>query len=90
VHQPDSPYGKKAAMSFPWQNAARAAKLPAHRQRRHRYCGSDQFQRQRGIAQRVVRTDYDKPGMVANCFSSGNATEVAMVSGLAPGKFAPR
>ena len=25
------------------------------------------------------------PGMVWNCFSSGKATEVAMVSGLAPG-----
>ena len=25
------------------------------------------------------------PGMVWNCFSSGSATEVAMVSGLAPG-----
>ncbi len=24
-------------------------------------------------------------GMVWNCFSSGNATELAMVSGLAPG-----
>ena len=29
-----------------------------------------------------------KPGMVWNCFSSGSATEVAMVSGLAPGKLA--
>ena len=29
-----------------------------------------------------------KPGMVWNCFSSGKATEVAMVSGLAPGRLA--
>ena len=28
------------------------------------------------------------PGMAANCCSSGVATMVAMVSGLAPGKFA--
>jgi hypothetical protein len=26
-----------------------------------------------------------RPGMVENCFSSGSATEVAMVWGLAPG-----
>ena len=26
------------------------------------------------------------PGIVANCFSSGSATEVAIVSGLAPGR----
>ena len=29
-----------------------------------------------------------RPGMVWNCFSSGNATELAMVSGLAPAKTA--
>jgi len=28
------------------------------------------------------------PGMVWNCFSKGKATDVAMVSGLAPGKAA--
>ena len=28
------------------------------------------------------------PGMVENCFSSGSATEEAMVSGLAPGSCA--
>jgi len=28
------------------------------------------------------------PGMVENCFSSGVATEDAMVSGLAPGRLA--
>ena len=30
-----------------------------------------------------------KPAMVANCFSSGSATDDAMVSGLAPGRLAP-
>ena len=29
-----------------------------------------------------------RPGMVWNCFSSGSATEVAIVSGLAPGSCA--
>lgn len=29
-----------------------------------------------------------RPGMVENCFSSGSATEDAMVSGLAPGSCA--
>ncbi len=29
-----------------------------------------------------------RPGTVWNCFSRGNATEVAMVSGLAPGRLA--
>ncbi len=29
-----------------------------------------------------------RPGMVENCFSSGNATDDAMVSGLAPGSWA--
>ena len=29
------------------------------------------------------------PAMVENCFSSGSATEEAMVSGLAPGNCAP-
>src|SRR6187401_518129 len=29
-----------------------------------------------------------RPEMVANCFSSGVATDEAMVSGLAPGRFA--
>ena len=29
-----------------------------------------------------------RPGMVWNCFSSGNATELAIVSGLAPGRAA--
>src|SRR5262245_37606750 len=28
------------------------------------------------------------PGIVANCFSSGSATAAAIVSGLAPGRFA--
>ena len=28
------------------------------------------------------------PGMVENCFSSGVATDEAMVSGLAPGRLA--
>jgi hypothetical protein len=30
-----------------------------------------------------------RPGMAENCISSGVATEVAMVSGLAPGRLAP-
>ena len=29
-----------------------------------------------------------RPAMVANCFSSGSATELAIVSGLAPGRTA--
>ncbi len=36
----------------------------------------------------LVELTICSPGMVANCFSSGSATEVAIVSGLAPGSAA--
>ena len=36
----------------------------------------------------LVELMESRPGMVANCFSSGSATAAAIVSGLAPGRFA--
>ena len=42
----------------------------------------------RGVAQRVGRADDVDARIVGNCFSSGIATDVAIVSGLAPGRCA--
>ena len=36
----------------------------------------------------ITKTDLVTPEIVENCFSSGVATDAAMVSGLAPGKLA--
>ena len=36
----------------------------------------------------LVELSESSPAMVANCFSSGSATDDAIVSGLAPGRLA--
>ena len=36
----------------------------------------------------LVELTESRPAIVANCFSSGSATDEAMVSGLAPGRLA--
>ena len=41
-----------------------------------------------GVPSALVEVMESRPAMVENCFSSGVATEEAMVSGLAPGRLA--
>ena len=40
------------------------------------------------VPRALVEVSFSSPGMAVNCFSSGVATDAAIVSGLAPGRLA--